>query len=648
MWLSLLYVVSSITAVLALPATAKHFPHERRDALPDYWIEDVRLDGQTVLPVRIGMTQSNLDHGHDLLMQISDPSSPKYGKHLSAKEVHDLFAPAEESVEQVRAWLKSEGISGTRISQSVNKQWLRFDATAQELERLLQTEYYLYSHTKTRRAHIACREYHVPQSLQRHIDYITPGVKFLEIAGPSPTERSLTIRDAVDASSPVIYGTNLTLSQVANDALGFCDQVITPACIRVMYNISEGTSAIPGNELGIYAFGDMYSQGDLDLLFSAFASHIPNGTQPIVQGINGGMAPTSLDNAGPESTLDLAMSYPIIWPQNPVIFQTDDPVWADPDNPKFPGIFNNFLDAIDGSYCDPSEEELDPPYPNPAPGGYKGQKQCGVYKPTNVISISYGFAEFELPIRYNRRQCYEWMKLGLQGVSVVAASGNNGVATGGCRGADRSVFTPGFLICPYITTVGGTYLPAGGDPYNPPEAAVDPTITPGNWSSGGGFSNIYERPTYQASAVEEYFSRANLDYPYYESINNNSFAANDGIYNRIGRAYPDISAVAVNNFVFWRGGPIVGGGTSAAAPIFAAMLTRINEERLAAGLPTVGFVNPMLYAHPEAFRDITEGNNPGCSTDGFTALEGWDPVTGLGTPIYSKLLEVFMSIKCSL
>jgi hypothetical protein len=40
-----------------------------------------------------------------------------------------------------------------------------------------------------------------------------------------------------------------------------------------MYNISEGTSAIPGNELGIYAFGDMYSQGDLDLLFSAFARY---------------------------------------------------------------------------------------------------------------------------------------------------------------------------------------------------------------------------------------------------------------------------------------------------------------------------------------------------------------------------------------
>jgi tripeptidyl-peptidase-1 len=70
MWLSLLYLIPSITAVLAFPATTKHPPHERRDVLPDYWAEEARLDGQTVLPVRIGMTQSNLDHGHDMLMEM--------------------------------------------------------------------------------------------------------------------------------------------------------------------------------------------------------------------------------------------------------------------------------------------------------------------------------------------------------------------------------------------------------------------------------------------------------------------------------------------------------------------------------------------------------------------------------------------------
>ena len=43
-------------------------------------------------------------------------------------------------------------------------------------------------------------------------------------------------------------------------------------------------------------------------------------------------------------------------------------------------------------------------------------------------------------------------------------------------------------------------------------------------------------------------------------------------------------------------------------------------------------------------NQITTGNNPGCNTEGFSAVEGWDPVTGLGTPIFSRLLDVFMAL----
>lgn len=51
----------------------------------------------------------------------------------------------------------------------------------------------------------------------------------------------------------------------------------------------------------------------------------------------------------------------------------------------------------------------DPTYPDTAPGGYTGQLQCGVYKPTNVISISYGGQEFDLPAYYQKRQCNEYV-----------------------------------------------------------------------------------------------------------------------------------------------------------------------------------------------------------------------------------------------
>ena len=72
--------------------------------------------------------------------------------------MHDLFAPTQKSVDDVRSWLESAGIAKDRITQSVNKQWIQFDADAEELEKLLHTEYYVYSHSETGRSHVACRE----------------------------------------------------------------------------------------------------------------------------------------------------------------------------------------------------------------------------------------------------------------------------------------------------------------------------------------------------------------------------------------------------------------------------------------------------------------------------------------------------------
>jgi len=64
----------------------------------------------------------------------------------------------------------------------------------------------------------------------------------------------------------------------------------------------------------------------------------------------------------------------------------------------------------------------------------------------------------------------------------------------------------------------------------------------------------------------------------------------------------------------------------------------VNDRLVAAGKSPLGFLNPFLYANPDAFNDITTGSNPGCGTNGFEAAPGWDPVTGLGTPNFPKLL----------
>lgn len=71
---------------------------------------------------------------------------------------------------------------------------------------------------------------------------------------------------------------------------------------------------------------------------------------------------------------------------------------------------------------------------------------------------------------------------------------------------------------------------------------------------------------------------------------------------------------------------------------------QIIEERLAVGKGPIGFLNPTLYANPGLLHDIVKGNNLGCGTDGFLTAPGWDPVTGLGTPDYPKMLDFFLSL----
>jgi tripeptidyl-peptidase-1 len=190
------------------------------------------------------------------------------------------------------------------------------------------------------------------------------------------------------------------------------------------------------------------------------------------------------------------------------------------------------------------------------------------------------------------------MKLGMQGVSVVLASGDSGVAgaagddgnSDGCLGTGQ-IFNPDFpATCPYITTVGATYLPSGANVKTDAETAVT------RFASGGGFSNIYPIPSYQEAAVQGYLTNSPPPYTSYSATDDTGIGAGGGVYNRAGRGYPDVSAVGDNIIIFNMGMPTLIGGTSASAPVFASILNRINEERIAAGKSTVGFVNPTLVS----------------------------------------------------
>jgi kumamolisin len=111
-------------------------------------------------------------------------------------------------------------------------------------------------------------------------------------------------------------------------------------------------------------------------------------------------------------------------------------------------------------------------------------------------------------------------------------------------------------------------------------------------------------------------------------------SANPG--GRKGRGVPDVAGdadPATGYQVRVDGQEAVFGGTSAVAPLFSALVARMNQKL---GKP-VGFVNPVLYgtAGRKAFHDVTKGTN-----GAYRAAKGWDPCTGLGSPDGAKLLGV--------
>lgn len=178
-----------------------------------------------------------------------------------------------------------------------------------------------------------------------------------------------------------------------------------------------------------------------------------------------------------------------------------------------------------------------------------------------------------------------------------------------------------------MTSVGATQIVPGAS-VTAPEEACETVIY-----SGGGFSNVFAQPSYQAAAVADYYATAKPAYTARQYNNSQQV-----------RGYPDVAANGANYVVAVDGALSLVYGTSASAPVFGSIVTLVNEARSAAGKGPVGFINPAMYANPGAFNDIVSGTNQGCGTKGFTAVKGWDPVTGLGTPNAGKLTSVFLGL----
>ena len=131
-----------------------------------------------------------------------------------------------------------------------------------------------------------------------------------------------------------------------------CSEVATPECIAKLYDIPPAEKAHPNNSMGFFQKGSWYQEKDLDLFFKTYAAHIPQGTRPRNLSINQAVWHYNEDDPlvsqPDEADLDLDIAYPIIYPQTATVYQVDDDYYTLHSANGYFGLFNTFLDAIDG------------------------------------------------------------------------------------------------------------------------------------------------------------------------------------------------------------------------------------------------------------------------------------------------------------
>ncbi|KAI0066344.1 subtilisin-like protein [Artomyces pyxidatus] len=367
-------------------------------------------------------------------------------------------------------------------------------------------------------------------------------------------------------------------SNLSSDATApaSCNTAVTPTCVQDLYGIPLTPATQSTNQLAVSGFIDQFAnQADLKTFLTSFRKDLPSSTTFTLQTLDGGSNPQSQSEAGIEADLDTQFTIGLAT-KVPTVFIS---------------VGNNFQDGALEGFLDIINFLL------------------GESAPPQVLTTSYGQNENTISRSLANTLCNAYAQLGARGTSILFASGDGGVS--GSQSASCRTFVPTFPSgCPFMTSVGATQNVN-------PEVAAD--------FSSGGFSNFFGTPSYQTTAKSTFLTK----------LGN----TNSGKFNTSGRGFPDVAALGVDVEIVFQGETGTVDGTSCASPIFASVVSLLNDQLVAAGKPVLGFLNPFLYSTgASALNDITSGSNPGCNTNGFTATAGWDPVTGLGTPNFAKLL----------
>jgi kumamolisin len=341
----------------------------------------------------------------------------------------------------------------------------------------------------------------------------------------------------------------------------------TPPQVASLYGYPNATGA--GQCVGLIELGGGFRPADLSAYFSGLDLSAPTVTAVSVD--HGTNSPTG-DADGPdgEVMLDIEVVGSIAPGARIAVYFT-------------PNTDAGFLDAITTAIHDTTNSP-------------------------SVISISWGGPESTWTSQSMTAMDEAFQAAASMGITVCIAAGDSGSSDGVSDGGDHVDFP---ASSPFALACGGTSLAASQSSISS-ETVWNDGASGG--ATGGGISSFFALPTWQTGL--------------------SALKTAGGLVALTMRGIPDVAGDAdpqTGYEVRVDGSDTVIGGTSAVAPLWAALIARINSSTGKAA----GYINPQLYQNPKDLRDITQGNN-----GDFAAQPGWDACTGLGSPNGSLLARL--------
>ncbi|KAJ2981143.1 hypothetical protein NUW54_g10910 [Trametes sanguinea] len=371
--------------------------HDSRQTVPSSFQLVGPAPPDTMLNLRLALVRGNMTGLESVLMDVSTPSSPLYGQHLSKEEVETFMAPKPESVAAVNAWLKENNIVTTKATPAGD--WLSFSVPVNQASKLLNAEFSVFNHTASGTTAIRTLAYSIPSDLQGHLDLIHPTTSFVQ----PQTGRVMNFVPRKDGNAPLV--TNRTSAAVPAS----CQSQITPACLQALYGIPTAPATVKTNQLAVSGFIQQFAnQQDLKTFLGSLRPDLPPSTTFSLQTLDDGENPQVLSEAGLEADLDTQYTVGIA-SQVPITF-----ISVGPNNQD--GDLSGFLDIIEFLLSETSQPQ--------------------------VLSTSYGSNEEDIGSAMAKNLCSAYMALGARGTSILFSSGDGGVS--GTQSQRCTSFVPTF------------------------------------------------------------------------------------------------------------------------------------------------------------------------------------------------------------